>query len=106
VTQHDNQANMQVLSRILEAAENGIVHNVAGNAYNEQVAEAFIEHQLRRYTGIGTAQDGSKRMLPLRNKFVAQHTTLMRVLGTIGDIAPVAFDQQLQRLLWCFVCRE
>jgi hypothetical protein len=63
VTKHHNEARVEAGSRKLDTADLGGCDNVAGHANDEEVAEALIEDQLRRYAGVGAAEDDGEGLL-------------------------------------------
>jgi hypothetical protein len=64
VPKNNDQFGAQVLDCILDATENGVVNDVPGNSYDEEIAQSLIEEQLRRNSGVGTTEDHSKWVLP------------------------------------------
>src|SRR6516164_3716250 len=66
VPEHDDQRRVQMLSRVLDAAELEVAHNLPGGADIEEGAQRLIEHDFRRHAGIVTTHDHRDRVLRLR----------------------------------------
>jgi len=68
MSQHRDYFRSRNLTRVLHAAENVIVDDVACDADAEDVSQSLVENQFSRCAGIDAAQDGGKRELPLRGE--------------------------------------
>ena len=68
VPQHHKQRRAQMGAGVLEGASHFAGDHVARHAYDEQVAEAGIEHQLRGHAGITAAEDGGEGLLAARER--------------------------------------
>jgi hypothetical protein len=65
VSKHHKKLRLEGRTGVLEAAHDLGRHNIARDANDEQVAEAPIENQLRRYPRVAAAQDGRVGSLAL-----------------------------------------
>ena len=63
VAQHHHQAGAELFGGELDAADLGWGDDVAGDADDEQIAEALIEDDFDRYPGVGTAENGGEWFL-------------------------------------------
>ena len=63
VSEDNHQFRAEVLDAILDAAENDVVHEVSGNSYDEEIAQAFVKEQLGRHARICAAENHGERML-------------------------------------------
>ena len=97
VAEDDDQRRAVALGGELDAADLRWRDDVAGDANDEQVAQSLVEHDLRRYAGIGTSEDDGERLLAVR-----QLRTPARADGVVGGAQPrgeaaVAVLQALER---------
>jgi hypothetical protein len=64
MAEHDQERRAQHLGAVLDRAHGGGIHEVAGIAGDEQLAEPqAAEQQLRRNAAVGAADDGRPRRL-------------------------------------------
>ena len=63
VTEHDDKPCIVSRGREFDASNLRWSDDVSGDANHEQVAEALIEYQLRRYTRVGAAEYDRERLL-------------------------------------------
>ncbi len=63
VREDEDEFGSEVFGGVFDAAQNGVVYDVPGYSDDEQVAQALIEYELRRNSGIGATQDHGERML-------------------------------------------
>src|SRR6516164_7033392 len=82
--------------RILETALDVGRDDIAGDADNEEVAEALVEDQLRGDARVATAQDRREGLLPGRQR-LAPLLARMAVDGFSRDEAFVPLEQPLPR---------
>jgi hypothetical protein len=72
VAQHDDERRPEPLGGELDAADLRGRDDIAGNADDEQVAEALVEDDLRRHPRVGTAEDDGERFLTERQLMPAR----------------------------------
>jgi hypothetical protein len=78
------------------SAANSTLPICAGDPDHEQVTQALVEDDLRRSTGIGTAEHDGKRPL-LADNFTAPHRAGEGVVSAFARHEPtIAFPQALQ----------
>jgi hypothetical protein len=87
---------MKLLGGELDAADLRWRNDITGDANDEQIAEALIEHDLGRHSRVGAAEHDRKRLLPL-GELVAPRGADTRTSLAIGHEAPIAVAQQLER---------
>jgi hypothetical protein len=98
VAEHHQQRDLELVGAVLEAAHHRVVHDLAGGADHEQVAEPTVEDQLGRDAGVHAAEDHGEGVLP-GDDGLAARLGLVDRLGLVVREALVALDQALQRLL-------
>jgi hypothetical protein len=63
VAQHDEERGAQVQRGVLQGTQDRGTQHVAGDADDEQFAEAGIEYQFRRHPAVAAAEDGGVGLL-------------------------------------------
>ena len=63
VAQHHDQLCFEMLHRVLDAAQDIIVHQVPRHPDDEQISQALIEKQLGGNSRVGASENHGKRML-------------------------------------------
>ena len=90
VSEHDDEARAEILDSELDAADLRLRRNVPRHTNHKQVAEPRVEHDLRRHTRIGTAQDRRERRLP-RHEIAAirggRHEAALTFAGNVAGVA-------------------
>ena len=61
--EHDHEARAELRGGKFDAADLRRRDDVAGDADHEQIAEALIEHELRRHARVGTPENDGERLL-------------------------------------------
>jgi hypothetical protein len=89
VAHHHDEFGVEVLDGVFDAAEYGVVNDVAGYADGEEIAEAFIEDEFGRNARIGARQDYGERVLA-GFEFVAAGGGFIGVLFFVGDVTLVS----------------
>ena len=64
MAEHDDEPRAVALGGELDAADLRRRDDVAGDADDEEIAEALIEHDLGRHARVGTSEDDGERRLP------------------------------------------
>src|SRR3954447_25051382 len=98
VTKHHDQLRTQMLHGVLDAAQDCIVHDVAGHTNDEQIAQTLIEKEFRWYSRIGTPEDDRKRMLSC-NEFLPAGHRFIRMLLLVFDVSSVSCKQACHRFV-------
>ena len=93
VAEHHDETRPEPLGGELHAAHLRRRHDVAGDADDEEIAEALIEDDLRRHPRVGAAEDDGERFLVLRQRAAGaiQH-------GQAGRESLVTGAQPVERL--------
>src|SRR5271165_3167070 len=81
---------------VFEAAKNVGIDEVAGDSHGKNVADAPIEHELRRHSTVHAAKYCSKWRLGVCGVFDLHHQ--VAVNGASGKKTGVAFLQKRERL--------
>lgn len=98
VSEHDEERRAQMHARVLQRAHHFGRDDVAGDAHDEELAEAGIEHQLRRHARVAAAEDGRVGTLALGE--LGQQLLLHgRETGTTANESLVSCDQARERFL-------
>lgn len=97
MSQHQNQWRMQMLYGILQAAQNGVIGNIACHANIENITQPLIEQDLWRNARIGAGDHGGKGMLSVANLF-QPFMRLVWMLAVVGHKALIPLAQALQGL--------
>ena len=98
VAQHHKQRDPQFEHAVREAAEHGLVEDLARGAYGHQVAEALVEDQLRRHPGVDAAEHEGEGVLTGRQR-LPDGGRLVGMPLAEGAPAPVARRQLPQGLV-------
>ena len=96
VAEHDDQPRAEALGGELDAADLRRRDDVAGDADDEQVAQALVEDDLGRHARVGAAEDDRERLLPGGEPRRAWLAT--RPAAHVRDEAAVALAQSLERV--------
>ena len=68
MAQHADQTDMQLLDRILQRSDDGTIDELAGGAYGEQVTQALIEDDFRRYARIRAGKHSGVGVLAVKQR--------------------------------------
>lgn len=80
---------------VFDAGDHRVVSNIAGNAGGEEIAEALVEDELWRDSGVGTTEYGREWRLA-SGKSGAPGEILARMEGASFDVALIALHQPRQ----------
>ena len=97
VAEHHDRPCADELGREFEAADDVDIHEISGHAGHENVADALIEHELRRHAAIDAADDRRERRLTVGGGFHLLHQVAVDALA--GDEAFVAGLEQVDRVV-------
>ena len=97
VAQHHDEPRAVSGGGEFDAADLRWRDDVARDADDEQVAQALIEHQLRRDAGIRAAEDDGERLLSVREVVAPGVAKQTLEAANIGGEAAVAFAQTRER---------
>jgi hypothetical protein len=93
--QHHHQPRTERPGRELHASHLRRCDDVAGDADDEQVAEALVEHDLGGHARIGAAEDDGERLLAGR-QLAPPRPRSASLEPELADEAPVALTQRFQ----------
>ncbi len=100
MAEHQDQRRAEHRDAVLDRAERARVDRVAGDAYDEQLAQAAAEQMLGRRARIRAADDHGERRLALGQLGDARRTA-GRHAGAALDERGIAFLEPSQRLVGC-----
>ena len=90
VPEHDDEPRVELLGGELDAADQRRRDDVAGDADDEEIAEALIEHELGGHTRIGAAEDDRERLLAVRDFRAAPGGLAGAAPGPLRHKPPIA----------------
>ena len=96
VTEHTDQADMQFLDRVLQRGDNRAIDELPGGAHGEQVAQALIKNDFRRYARVRAGEHRGIRVLAIKQR-LAGLLVLPWVVGLALGKAPVALQHAAPR---------
>ena len=68
VTEHTDQADVQFLDRVLQRGDNRAIDELPGGAHGEQVAQALIKNDFRRYARVRAGEHRGIRVLAIKQR--------------------------------------
>jgi hypothetical protein len=82
----------------LDAAGHGLIERSTGTSYDDQIAEALVENEFYRHTGVDTAEDRGERMLAFAHSHPSRDS-FVEILVLSRNEPRVPSHQPLQRLV-------
>ena len=101
MAEHHDESCTEFRTGEFHAANQGRLHDIAGNPHDEQVANALVENNLGRGAGIRAAENHGKRFLRV-NVLAPPRLVADAVLRRVRDKAAITFAQALE----CFACPD
>jgi hypothetical protein len=98
MAQNQDQFGAQMLHRILDTTQHGIIDDVSRHPNNEQVSQTLIEQKLGRNPRISAAENHGKRMLSGFQLLPAGHR-LIWMSFFVSKVALIARHQSRQRVI-------
>lgn len=95
VSEDEDQLDIEVIDPVFDAGGDVGVGDVAGDADDEEVAEALVEEEFRRHAGVGAAEDDGEGVLG-GFEGGAPVAGFVGVLQLTGDEAAVAVFESLE----------
>ena len=68
MAEHADQADVQFLDRVFQRSDDGTIDELAGGAYGEQVTQALIEDDFRRYARIRAGKHSGVGVLAVKQR--------------------------------------
>src|SRR5579884_615656 len=82
---HYDEPYMQMLHRILQAAENNLIDDIAGRPNHEEIAQPLIKHDLRRDARVAAGEYGGIGVLRRFQRLPAPHRLIGMREATSGE---------------------
>lgn len=98
VAENDDQVGVKVFDGVFDTADSLVGDDVAGDADDEEIADALIEEEFGGNPGIGTTEDDGERVLTFGD-FGSTDGGLIGVGERVFDVALVPFNQALESLV-------
>ena len=98
MTHDDEKRRAQVRTRVLQRAQDLRSEDVAGDAHDEELAEAGVEDQLGRHPAVAAAENGGEGLLAICER-LKDFPRCGRKSRAAADEAGVALLQAPERLL-------
>jgi hypothetical protein len=99
VSQHDDKPRAVTLGGEFDTADLRWRNDVAGDADDEEIAEALVEDDFRRHARIGAAQNNRERLLAGGNLYAARFTSKGIVVTDVRHKPVIAVFQALEGVL-------
>ena len=96
VTEHTDQADVQFLDRVLQRGDNRAIDELPGGAHGEQVAQALIKNDFRRYARVRAGEHRGIRVLAIKQRLTGL-LILPWMVGLALGKAPVALQHAAPR---------